>query len=143
MATGSPTNDSLSAASDIADGGNVARKPLRRQQRWPRMAGILVVLVVLGLALGLGLGIGLKHRKHSQSSTTSNNGPAMVPRSQLVDPSQFVLSPSFNISATAQSREFNWTLSEINSDPAGTSKNMLVVNGISPGPTVEANIGDR
>jgi hypothetical protein len=141
MASGSPTKDSLSAGSEIANGGHIARKPSRRQ-RWPLMAGIL--LVVLGLALGLGLGIGLKHRKHSQSSTTSNNGSApMVPRSQLVDPSQFVLSPSFDINATAQSREFNWTLSKINADPAGTSKNMLVVNGISPGPTVEANIGDR
>jgi iron transport multicopper oxidase len=53
------------------------------------------------------------------------------------------LSSSFDVNAPAQSREFNWTLSEIISDPAGTSKNMLVVNGISPGPTVEANIGDR
>jgi iron transport multicopper oxidase len=114
--------------------------------RWRRSfhTGILLVVVlVLALALGLGLGLGLKHGKHDQSSPNSANGVTVVPRSQLVDPAQFVLSPSFNVNATPQSREFNWTVSQINSDPAGTSKNMLVVNGISPGPTIEVNIGDR
>lgn len=99
------------------------------------------IISVLGLALGLGLGLGLKHQKNTTTSTASNL--RTVPRSQLVDPSQFVLSPSFNINAPPQQREYNWTLSEIISDPAGISKTMLVVNGISPGPTIEANLGDN
>lgn len=113
-----------------------------RQYRRSIFVGrISLIIVVLVLALGLGLGLGLKPDKHN--SVTAPSGVKQVPRSKLVDPSQFVLSPSFNINSPAQSREFNWTLSEINSSPAGITKNMLVVNGISPGPTVEANIGDR
>ena len=97
------------------------------------------IILVLGLALGLGLGLGLKHQKNTTASTSNLQ---RVPRSQLVDPSQFVLSPSFNVNTPPQKREYNWTLSEIISDPAGISKPMLVVNGISPGPTIEANMGD-
>ena len=131
-----------STDSEIAAGnGHVICKLLR----WPLLAAILfAILTILGLTLGLGLGLGLKHQKKNQPLLTSGtNGVQVVSRSQLVDPSQLTLSPSFDIMAAPQSREFNWTLSEINSDPTGTSKNMLVVNGISPGPKVEANVGDR
>jgi hypothetical protein len=107
------------------------------------LGGILLVILVLALALGLGLGLGLKHGMHAHSPSNSTNDVKVVPRNQLVDPSQLVLSPSFDVNAPPQSREFNWSLSEIISDPTGTSKNMLVVNGISPGPTIEANFGDR
>jgi iron transport multicopper oxidase len=138
-------NGTQSKHSEASSDGHVIQKSLPRRRR-PLLAGILLTaVVVLGLALGLGLGLGLKRRKHGQPSTTTTNSNSVpvVPRSQLVDPSQFVLSPSFDVNATAQSREYNWTISEINSDPTGTSKNMIVANGISPGPTVEANIGDR
>lgn len=114
----------------------------KRHGRWTLWGGILLGgIIILGLALGLGLGLGLK--KHHRHNEDSRGGIKQIPRSQLVDPSQFTLSPSFDVKASPQTREFNWTLSEINSDPAGISKNMLVVNGISPGPTIEANIGDR
>lgn len=117
------------------------RKP--KHKRGVFLAAVCAaIILVLGLALGLGLGLGLKHRKHSAASGSSSSNFQNIPRSQLVDPSQFVLSPSFNVNAPPQQREYNWTLTEIVSDPAGVSKTMLVVNGISPGPTIEANVGD-
>lgn len=140
----SPVHDA-----DASSSGKQSESFLRTEPPKPKhKRGILlatictVIILVLGLALGLGLGLGLKHRKHTTASASSSSNLQKVSRSQLVDPSQFVLSPSFNVNAPPQQREYNWTLSEIISDPAGISKTMLVVNGISPGPTIEANVGD-
>jgi iron transport multicopper oxidase len=129
----------VSANSEIESKGPITQKSASRRSL---LGGILLVVLV-ALALGLGLGLGLKHGMHAHSPSNSTNSVTVVSRSQLVDPSQLVLSPSFDVNTPPQSREFNWTLSEIISDPTGTRKNMLVVNGISPGPTIEANFGDR
>jgi hypothetical protein len=78
------------------------------------------------------------------------------------DPSHFVLDPSWDIHAPPTTRVYNWSVSfhhmccrewlklvflaavsEIWGRPGHISKRMLVVNGISPGPTIEANFGDR
>ncbi|KAL6309474.1 multicopper oxidase [Sparassis latifolia] len=40
-------------------------------------------------------------------------------------------------------RYYNWTVTQATGAPDGFSKPMLVVNGIFPGPTIEANEGDR
>nr|AAS21670.1 multicopper oxidase 4B [Phanerodontia chrysosporium] len=40
-------------------------------------------------------------------------------------------------------RHFNFVVSQMNGSPDGFSKPMLVVNGLFPGPTIEANQGDR
>ncbi|OBZ76092.1 Acid phosphatase [Grifola frondosa] len=40
-------------------------------------------------------------------------------------------------------RTYNWVVEEGLGAPDGVVKNMLVVNGIYPGPTIEANEGDR
>lgn len=45
--------------------------------------------------------------------------------------------------ATTQVREYNWTISEVLSTPGAMQKPMLVINGQSPGPIVEANLGDQ
>jgi hypothetical protein len=127
---------------DVSENSEIESTGPKSASRRSLLGGILLVIIVLALALGLGLGLGLKHGMHTDSPSNSN-GLTIVPRSQLVDSSQLVLLPSFDVNTPPQSREFNWALSEIISDPTGTSKNMLVVNGISPGPTIEANFGDR
>ncbi|KAL9938926.1 hypothetical protein V8E36_001739 [Tilletia maclaganii] len=66
----------------------------------------------------------------------------VVPISKLVDPSQFILSPTFNTKAAPQVREYSWTISEVISSPGGIARRMLVVNNKFPGPTIEANFGD-
>ncbi|EMD36964.1 multicopper oxidase [Gelatoporia subvermispora B] len=40
-------------------------------------------------------------------------------------------------------RFYNWTVQEMTGAPDGVQKPMLVVNGMYPGPTIEANEGDR
>ncbi len=114
------------------------------------LLSLLATLVVLALALGLGLGLGLRGKASSTSTGSVNSllvGPdgqqlPFVPRSKLVDPSQFRLNPAWDRYAAPTVRSYNWTVSRVISNPAGVTKPVLVVNGMSPGPTIEANIGD-
>lgn len=132
----------------LSKASSESEKPQRLQPRrqWTKViAGLVGVLCILALALGLGLGLGLKH-KHASSSSSSNPSSGSIKtiaQDQLVDPSQFVLASAFNVSAEPQARVYNWTISQIHANPTGTWKNMLVVNEISPGPTIEANLGDK
>ncbi|KAK0540659.1 hypothetical protein OC835_000572 [Tilletia horrida] len=115
------------------------------------LALIAGIIVVLGLALGLGLGLGLRRHDDSKyapqtgavSSWTTGSRLPFVELEDLVDPSQFILSPNFDINAAPQTREYHWDVTEVIAAPGGVSKRMLVVNGKSPGPTIEANLGDR
>ncbi|EKM55004.1 uncharacterized protein PHACADRAFT_60261, partial [Phanerochaete carnosa HHB-10118-sp] len=43
----------------------------------------------------------------------------------------------------AQTRSYDFVISQVQGAPDGVSKPMLVVNGMYPGPTIEANQGDR
>ncbi|PWY97404.1 hypothetical protein BCV70DRAFT_219514 [Testicularia cyperi] len=128
----------------------------RRRKLLALLAGLACLVVILALALGLGLGIGLKRDKNksntdnssSVSGTASVPGStvsklAFVPRELISDPSQLTLNPAWDRYAPPQDRVYNFTLTEIASNPAGVTKQMRVINGISPGPMVQANIGDR
>lgn len=93
------------------------------------------LLVLVSLALGLGLGLGLSRRKSNSSSEHFSTLPS-------VDPSQQILQP-WNVNATPQTREYTFIVSNQNSAPAGLAKEIYVVNGTSPGPLIEANLGDE
>ncbi|CAD6885203.1 unnamed protein product [Tilletia controversa] len=116
------------------------------------LASLVILLVILGLALGLGLGLGLRNRKSTSkyapatgavSSWTVGSKLPFVPIEELVDPSQFILSPTFDTHAEPQTREYTWDLTEVIAAPGGVTRRMLVVNGKFPGPTIEANLGDQ
>lgn len=49
----------------------------------------------------------------------------------------------FVVEDTPRTRVFHWTVSEVINAPVGVEKPMVVVNGVSPGPTIEANLHDR
>lgn len=49
----------------------------------------------------------------------------------------------FEVTDTATTRVFNWTISEALAAPGAMEKPMLLINGMSPGPVLEANFGDR
>lgn len=131
---------------DIGPADACGKTSAWRRRRWI-LPTVLSLLVVIALALGLGLGIGLRKRNGATvlASTSVNwNGEplAFVPREKLVDPAHFSLSSTFDRHAPPQVREYNWTVSRVLSNPAGVTKPMLVVNNLSPGPTIEANLGD-
>ncbi|THH20196.1 hypothetical protein EW146_g1116 [Bondarzewia mesenterica] len=99
---------------------------------------LLVTAVVVALALGLGLGLGLKHR----NSASSKNQP-----SSAFSPLQSQPEPNFILNKltgqSPQTRTHNFSIAEVEGAPDGVHRTMLVVNGMYPGPTIEANQGDR
>ncbi|SNX87336.1 related to cell surface ferroxidase [Melanopsichium pennsylvanicum] len=125
----------------------------RRRRSILLLASLAALLSVLALALGLGLGLGLKHSHRGQSDATTSavktvpgataSNLAFIPREDLIDPSQLTLNPTWDRYEPPQDRVYNWTLTQVLSNPAGTTKQMRLVNGMFPGPMVEANIGDR
>lgn len=122
------------------------------------------LVCVLALTLGLGLGLGLKHH-HNASPSTSANSSSPSPPSPSLAPLQSTPQNNFVLAGLSgqppQTRMFNFTVSMVQGAPDGVSKPMLVVNGqfvrvfdaahnllthfkgMYPGPTIEANQGDR
>ncbi|KIY65388.1 multicopper oxidase [Cylindrobasidium torrendii FP15055 ss-10] len=49
----------------------------------------------------------------------------------------------FLVEETSRTREYHWTISKVTGAPVGVSKPVVVVNGQSPGPLIEANWNDR
>ncbi|GAA5967216.1 hypothetical protein JCM21900_003585 [Sporobolomyces salmonicolor] len=58
------------------------------------------------------------------------------------NPDELRLSPTWDIYAAPQVREYYFTVEEIPGAPDGFERNMLVVNRQFPGPLIEANQGD-
>ncbi|KAH8093091.1 multicopper oxidase 2A [Cristinia sonorae] len=131
----SPTSTSSNYKSPLQHGG----PQTKTRSRARLLLGVGALVVVLGLALGLGLGLGLKHH-HSGSPATisSTNSTPSLGTSPL---SNFVLA---GLQGQApQTRTYYFTIAEATGAPDGVSKPMLVVNGMFPGPTIEANQHDR
>ncbi|KAH9947844.1 multicopper oxidase [Amylocystis lapponica] len=103
---------------------------------WRRGAFIVAVslVLVLALALGLGLGLGLGLNKHST--------PRKLPTVTTNASSSYLMNMDL-VNESTTTRYFEWTVAEAMGAPDGFQKPMLVVNGQFPGPTIEANEGDR
>ncbi|SJX65875.1 related to cell surface ferroxidase [Sporisorium reilianum f. sp. reilianum] len=155
-------NDSQSSSKSLTTSEHEAQNsetravdlPQRKRRRSAALVAVFVALVcVVALALGLGLGLGLKHKHKSQPDAASSSNKtvpgatasnlAFIPREKLADPSQLALDATWDRFAPPQDRVYNWTLTQVLSNPAGTTKQMRLVNGLFPGPKVEGNIGDR
>ncbi|KAG0003434.1 hypothetical protein BGZ79_000893 [Entomortierella chlamydospora] len=104
------------------------------KQKWTARRIILGAAVFVVIVLGLSLGLGLGLKKHHDDSSLSNSWN---------DASQFLLSKSFNITREPTTRYYDWTLSQQTIAPDGLERPMLLVNGMFPGPLIEANTGDR
>ncbi|KAH8912861.1 hypothetical protein BR93DRAFT_942620 [Coniochaeta sp. PMI_546] len=61
---------------------------------------------------------------------------------KLVNTGELSLSTSFAISSTPTLREYQFNISQAYAAPDGFQKLMILVNGQSPGPLIEANVGD-
>ncbi|THH31935.1 hypothetical protein EUX98_g2246 [Antrodiella citrinella] len=135
----SPSTMSISPASSAV--------PLRvgqksRNYKTRRLIAIVAVIVIVALSVGLsvGLGVGLNVHKHSSSAASSTASPA---------PSLVGTFPQTNFvlnglqGQASQTRNYFFSMTEATGSPDGVQKPMLVVNGMHPGPTIEANQGDR
>ncbi|KAI0672283.1 multicopper oxidase-domain-containing protein [Trametes maxima] len=121
--------------------------------RHPRLLGAAAtaaVIVVLGLALGLGLGLGLKHSSsslHSGDTSTTGTSGSLSGLAVVTAPdasAAFVSAPGQGVAGEPPTtRTYQFVVEERRGAPDGVEKRMLVVNGQYPGPTIEANAGDR
>uniref|UniRef100_D8PNE0 Multicopper oxidase n=1 Tax=Schizophyllum commune (strain H4-8 / FGSC 9210) TaxID=578458 RepID=D8PNE0_SCHCM len=66
-----------------------------------------------------------------------------APKDFEIAESRFRLAGSVKISSEPTTREYFWTVTKADGAPAGARKPILRVNGLSPGPTIEANSHDR
>lgn len=113
------------------------------------LVALLAVASSIAIALGAGLGVGLHPDHISQvplavPGNSSDVSEHVTRQSILGDQSRWLLSNRpFEISSTPTTRVFNWSLSEAWAAPGGIEKPMILVNKLSPGPKVEANLGDR
>ncbi|KZO94338.1 multicopper oxidase [Calocera viscosa TUFC12733] len=110
------------------------------------VGGAVVAVVVLALGLGLGLGLGLKNRNNGTSAGSSGNSTApsnttSLPNVTLPAIDSFILPDIRN--DPPQVRYYSLVVSEGYGNPDGFARQMLVVNGTYPGPTIVANENDR
>ncbi|KAK9376557.1 Cupredoxin [Lipomyces chichibuensis] len=100
------------------------------------------------------MGIGLRKYQNSAtpSSSSSPSSPGLgsnststftLPDWKLDTSTAYRISKSWNSSATATTRVYNLTISEVAGWPDGYNRTMTVINGQFPGPLIEVNMGDR
>ena len=97
------------------------------------------VAVVLSLLLLLGIAIPLWWAGHTAPSFPDPwEATIDGPDSQL----DYILDSSWNVDAAPTTREYWWTIKDIELNPDGVYKPMIVINGQFPGPMVRCNEGD-
>ncbi|KAK1982266.1 multicopper oxidase [Colletotrichum cereale] len=86
------------------------------------------------------------------AATSSTHGPAVPahvvvnepisPTPRLRDPSEYVLSPSWDFHAASSIREYHWAIRDARLNPDGIVRPMMLINNQFPGPLIECNEGD-
>lgn len=112
----------------------------------------LVCFSIVALALGVGFGIGYTRYK---AKTIYAPAPFnyssyydipetldSVPIDKLINKTELELDTGFIVSQEAKIREYVFNITQAYAAPDGFQKPMVLVNGQSPGPLIEANIGD-
>ncbi|KAF8979466.1 hypothetical protein BGZ46_005413 [Entomortierella lignicola] len=110
------------------------------RQKWTLKKIILTITVLVVIVLGLTFGLVFGLRKHHDNNLDDNN---IQFTESWNNPSEFMPSKNFTITNVPTTRYYEWTISEQTIAPDGLERKMLLVNGLFPGPLVEANTGDR
>lgn len=107
--------------------------------------------VVVALGLGLGLRCVSKYRAGSGESHPSQSSTnygilehlERIDIDRLINSTQLELRTDFVVSAEPAVRDYVFNITQGLAAPDGYLKPMILVNGQSPGPLIEANVGDR
>ncbi|KAF8572625.1 multicopper oxidase, partial [Ramaria rubella] len=103
----------------------------------------VTAISLLALVLGLGLGLGLRHtHTRTPDPSPSPNPASTFPSLSAQSSANFVLDKLDG--QPPETRVYNFTVAQVVGAPDGVQREMLVVNaGLYPGPTIQANQGDR
>lgn len=110
----------------------------------------LLGFCIIALALGLGLGLGLPQYKTVYAAPPLNyNALYGIPEDlpfvsidRLINETELSLQTKFEVSREPMVRDYVFDVSQAYAAPDGFRKPMVLVNGQSPGPLIEANVGD-
>ncbi|KAI0132167.1 Cupredoxin [Xylariales sp. AK1849] len=106
---------------------------------------------VIALALGVGLGLGCASRITTMFAPAPFNRSSyfgipehldIVSIDHLINSTELDLKMNFAVSKEPTVREYVFNISQALAAPDGFQKPMILVNGQSPGPLIEANTGD-
>ncbi|KAF2815212.1 uncharacterized protein BDZ99DRAFT_379150 [Mytilinidion resinicola] len=61
---------------------------------------------------------------------------------RLESPQAYLLDPNWDFTATSTRRDYTWVIEDVERNPDGVYRPMMVINGQFPGPLIEANEGD-
>lgn len=120
------------------------------------LTGLILAILSFVFGVGCGLGIGVPYYGGSSLSHAftnrppSDNNPSgmiipddlpIIPAAQLTNRTELDLATGF-VASVPQVREYDFTISMALAAPDGFWKPMVLVNGQSPGPLIEACTGD-
>ncbi|KAF2021768.1 multicopper oxidase [Aaosphaeria arxii CBS 175.79] len=91
---------------------------------------IATVLFISSLVGGL-----IAHITWPRDHTPS--GPRLRPEED------YILDPHWDFNAKPSTREYHWTIAEHELNPDGVYRDMILINGMFPGPLIECNEGDE
>ena len=90
----------------------------------------IFVLFILAIAIPL-----LASRNETSNGRESTNNDSE-------NPTNYLISKDWNFNAKSTIREYSWTITDVELNPDGVYRRMMVVNGHFPGPMIEVNEGD-
>lgn len=108
---------------------------------------VCFVLILLGVGLGVGLGQHLVLSQLPSLDFDHSDVEALpsldaVPAGELVNMTELDMRTRFTVSANTAVREYEFDITQMTAAPDGFYKPMILANGRSPGPLIEANMGD-
>lgn len=115
------------------------------------LTGLILTILSFVFGVGCGLGIGVPYYGGSSLSHAFSRPPnhhgipdnlPIIPAAQLTNRTELDLETGFTFSDTPRVREYDFTISLGLAAPDGVWKPMVLVNGQSPGPLIEASTGD-
>lgn len=133
-----------------------------RQSNWdiwrfvPSLRNFILTVVsfAFGVGVACGLGLGIPYNDFLASLFDSAETPSLydefgvptdlpiIPTNQLTNKAELNLAANFTVSRTPTLREYEFNISHALAAPDGYYKPMILANGQSPGPLIEANMGD-
>lgn len=111
------------SGSDIPEEDRPSQAHVRR---WSSPVALACLGAAVGLAFIVAIWLALRSAGHAPKAET-----------------EAAIDADFVVDSTPRTRIYNWTVTRINASPVGVNKSMVVVNGQSPGPLIEANHHDR